>query len=393
MISVEEARQRIMEAVHRTPTRELGLVHAFGRHLAAQVSASHPHPLFDMSAVDGYALAGLAHGPWRVVAALQAGDVPPAPLKPGECMRIFTGAMVPSGTEAVVMQEHVRRSEDQITMDASAPKPGANVRRQGEQMEPGDVLLEGGDRLGAAEVGLLASAGLRTVTVREVPLVAIVRTGGEFAEGDEPSPGRIFSSNELMLAAALHAEGIGTSGRIHTPGDERDELRRSLSLALEESDVVVTTGGVSVGEHDLVRSVLEALGARIVLHGVKQKPGKPMLFATYGRKAVFGLPGNPRAVLVAWHLYVLPFLRAMQGDTRPWPKAELLPLAQPLQWKGGRTEFRAGMLRDAQVHLLADEGSHMLAGMTAAEVLVELPFEGGALAQGMNVTVHHLRRS
>lgn len=379
-----------MDAVHCTAVRVVEPLRANGHHLAAKVAAHHPHPLFDMSAVDGYAIGELNIGSWRVVATLQAGDVPPAPLGPGECMRIYTGAQVPQGTEAVLMQEHVSRQGDRITLAAPGAKQGANVRRRGEQLRKGDAVLDAGMRLGPAGVGLLASGGIHEVQVHERPVVGILRTGGEFTDPRSPAPGRIFSSNEWMLAAALSAEGIGTEGRIHTAKDEMAQLRRSLSLSLEGNDVVISTGGVSVGDHDLVRSVLEELGAQVRFHGVEQKPGKPMLFATQGRKAVFGLPGNPRAVLVAWHLYVRPFLRAMQGDPRPWPKVERLPLAHAVRWKGGRTEFRAATLQDGQVHLLPDEGSHMLAGMVAAEVLVELPMAGGELADAMDVTVHHL---
>ena len=394
LITVEEARARLLQAVCPTAAQAVVLGEASGQHLALPVSSPHDHPLFDMSAVDGYAFAsGDGPGPLRVVRSLAAGDVSPHALGAGECARIFTGAMVPAGADTVVMQEHVERSGDHVRINGAMPRAGANVRRKGEQVRAGDVLLEAGARLGAAEVGLLASAGVHTVKVHGRPAVGIVRTGGEFADTPDPAPGRIFSSNELMLAAAVKAQQLDASGPVHTPADERDELRHALALCMQASDVVITTGGVSVGEHDLVRSVVEELGAEIRFHGVGQKPGKPMLFATLGNKAVFGLPGNPRAVLVAWHLYVLPFLRAMQGMVHPWPTTGKLSLAQAVRWKGGRTEFRAGLLRDGQVELLPDEGSHMLVGMTVADVLVELPPEGGELPQGAVVRVHHLCRA
>lgn len=392
-ITVQAARERVMGQVRRTATTDRELSAAAGYHLAQAVIAPYDHPLFDMSAVDGYAFAfDTGVNEWCMAGAVAAGDVLENSLRRGECVRIFTGAMLPGGADTVVMQEFVQERDGVITHQDTKLGPGGNVRRKGEQLRAGDELLGAGSCLDPASVGLLATAGVHGVVVHERPTVSIVRTGGEFADPRAPEPGRIFSSNELMLAAALAREGIGTAQRVHAPRDDRDELRGVLMAAVEVSDVVISTGGVSVGEHDLVSGVLKDLGAAIHVHGVRQKPGKPMLFATLGRTAIFGLPGNPRAVLVAWHLYVRPFLRAMQGDPRPWPASERLPLATGLRWKGGRTGFRAGTIRGGQVHPLPDEGSHMLLGMTAAEVLVELPAELGELPAAADVTVHYLPR-
>lgn len=391
MITVEEARTIIQRNVCATPAMELALRQAAAHGLCERVAAPYDHPLFHMSAVDGYAFAHEdTRYAWRIRTSLAAGDVFQGELAPGECARIFTGAMLPSGTDTVVMQEFATVRDGRMTHDDAHLKAGSNVRRQGEQLKAGAPVLHAGTWLGPAEVGLLASVGIQAVSVHRKPTVSIVRTGGEFTMAEPPEPGRIFSSNELMLAAALAEEGISTVGRIHTPRDERNALRDVFATCLNESELVITTGGVSVGEHDLVRSVLEGSGCTIQFHGVRQKPGKPMLLATRGNRVVFGLPGNPRAVLVAWHLYVRPFLRAMQGGT--WPRSYTLPLAETVRWKNGRTEFRAGLLRDGRVHLLPDEGSHMLKGLTSAEFLVELPASGGELPRGAEVVVHQLPR-
>jgi len=391
MIGIHEARLRLLSAASVTTVLELDVAAAAGAFAALDITAPHAHPLFDMSAVDGYAFA-FGGDAWRVTGALAAGDVLPGPVQPGEAVRIFTGAMVPAGADTVVMQEFVQRSGDMIHHTDVRLRAGANVRRHAEQLRVGDTLLHRGERITAAHVGLLASVGVTQVAVRERPSVVVVRTGGEFITPGASVDGRIFSSNERMLEAALRSDGYQLARPPFTVNDEPTEMRKAFSAAMESGGLVISTGGVSVGEHDLVATVLQELGAEILFHGVRQKPGKPMLAARHGRCLVVALPGNPRAVLVAWHAYVRPLLAAMQGAADPWPASASLPLAAPVRWKGGRVELRAGQLRSGHVHLLSDEGSHMLRGMCVADVLVELPEEGGDLAAGAQVTVHYLSR-
>lgn len=391
MIEVEAARNILLHTAQVTASSELDLFAAAGRRLARVVHAVHDHPLFDMSAVDGYAFAfNSGSASWRVVVELAAGDAFGKTLLPGECARIFTGAMMPQGVDTVVMQEYVERKEDTIAHHDEGLRSGANVRRKGEQLRTGDLLLQAGVHLGPAEIGLLASAGIRAVHVHARPSVSIVRTGGEFTEASSPEPGRIFSSNDAMLAAALMQEGISTSGRLFTPKDERRELLNDLQLAMDSSDVVITTGGVSVGEHDLVRSCLEELGAEVLFHGVRQKPGKPMLLARLGNTAIFGLPGNPRAVMIAWYEYVLPYLRAMQGAIDPWLRSERLPISAAVQFKGARAEFRAAEVRQGEVHLLTEQGSHMLSNLITAQAIAYFPSSVRALEAGDPVELHYL---
>lgn len=391
MITIEEARRRLMEAVHRTAVETRTLVDAVGAFAAMDATAPCEHPLFDMSAVDGYAFA-FGGDSWQVIGACAAGEVMDQRPGPGQAVRIFTGAMLPPGTDTVVMQEFVQRTGDTIRHSDARLKPGGNVRRRGEQVRVGDVLLHRGERVTAAHVGLLASVGLVGVSVHMRPRVALVRTGGEFREPGAPTEGRIFSSNEQLVEAALRADGYALHRPPFQVRDERDALREAIVAAMQQSDLVISTGGVSVGEHDLVAEVLRDLGAELLFHGVRQKPGKPMLAARHGGTMVLALPGNPRAVLVAWHAYVRPVLAAMQGAREPWPYSEVLPLVGPVRWKGDRVDLRAGQVRSGRVHLLPDEGSHMLLGMCAADVLVELPDSGGELSAGAPVKVHYLAR-
>ena len=389
MIDVNEARRIILSSVRPMPFAPLALDLAQGHHLAADVLAREPHPRFDMSAVDGYALSGT--GPeWAVTAAVAAGEVYPGPLAPGQCVRILTGAQVPAGADRVVMQERALVEAGRLRLDGPEPPAGANIRRTGEQFTAGELLLRQGERLEAPAIGLLASAGVEEVDASFKPWVAVVRTGDEFIEQGRDNTGRIYSSNEWMLFAALHKElcEVEEEGA-YIARDDDQEIMNALRQAAE-ADVVVTTGGVSVGDHDRVASVLRAMGAEIRFHGVAQKPGKPMLFALLNGKPVFGLPGNPRAVMVLYWEYVLPCLRAMQGDPAPVPRTDQLPLAAPLRVKGDRTEFRAAQLRGGRVHPLPDEGSHMLRSLTVADVLVVLPPGAVELAAGDMVEIHHL---
>ncbi|MBK9175130.1 MAG: molybdopterin molybdotransferase MoeA [Flavobacteriales bacterium] len=380
-----------MQHVPQMPAEFRPLELAVGAYATADAFAMDDFPRFDVSAVDGYAVAD-AHGPWTNMGRIAAGQTFGKALSPGECARIFTGAAVPEGTVAIVMQEKVRADGDLITLAEEAAKAGSNVRMRGESFRSGELLVAKGQRIDPVHVGVLASGGVQELMVSLEPQVGIVRTGDEFIDDLNSDAGRIHSSNDRMLVAAVRAAQLFTDDVSYTASDDRDVLRAVLKQAAEESDIVVATGGVSVGDHDLMLPVLQELGATIHFHGVKQKPGKPMLFATLGRTPVFGLPGNPRAVMVAWHVYVLPFLRAMQGAGEPWPRSERLPLEGSLQLKGERAEFRAAHVRDGKVHLLPDEGSHMLTTLAMADALAYFPADAPDAGQWKDVEVLYLPR-
>ncbi|MFN3875352.1 MAG: molybdopterin molybdotransferase MoeA [Flavobacteriales bacterium] len=389
MITVEEARRIMMGHVRPMPAEFVSLHDAVLGVLAADAYAADDHPRFDMSAVDGYAVAG-GQGPWRVAGSIAAGEVMGRPLAAGECARIFTGALVPEGTYAVLMQEECAMRNGAVHHAGPAPAKGANIRFKGEAFLKDELLLPKGACLGPAEIGLLASAGLHEVMVAALPAVAIVCTGGEFIQPEGDTSGRIHSSNDFMLIAALYSAGFYPEKTALKAGDDRNELINALLRAQEEGDAIITTGGVSVGDHDLVRAAREELGAEIHFHGVRQKPGKPMLFATLGEHPVFALPGNPRAVLVAWYEYLLPYLMAMQGASQPWLRSERLPLAHSVELKGARAEFRAAQVSGGQVQLLPDEGSHMLTTMAMADAIAYFPPEQRQVRMRESVEVHYL---
>ncbi len=387
MISVGEAKQRVLAAVHPLAAEQVALGEAAGRFLAQDVIAPFDHPLFDCSAMDGYAFA-FGASQWKLVGEVAAGDAFPRALVPGECVRIFTGAMIPEGADTVVMQERVQRNGDLITHSDVKLKEGGNVRYKGEQLRAGEVVVHRGVLLDAGAIGLLASVGVRKLHVAARPRVALLITGNEFAEDAMPKPGKIFGSNGAMLQAALRKEGIEATV-VHA-GDDREALVRAWKELSPANDLILSTGGVSVGDHDLVPPTLNALQAEIIFHGVRQKPGKPMLFGFLGGTAVFGLPGNPRAVMVLVLEYVLPFLRSMQGCPAPWMRSEALPIHKALRMNGDRAEFRAAHVEGGKVRLLADEGSHMLRSLTEANAIAFIPAEVRELKMGDPMEVHFI---
>jgi molybdopterin molybdotransferase len=391
MIPVEEALRRVMAQVPELQPEEVRLEDAPGTYVAMDVAAPHDHPLFDMSAVDGYAFCfDAAVAQWKVVDHAPAGSARSNGCPPGCCVRIFTGAMLPPNTDTVVMQEFTTRAGDIMVHSDRKLVHGGNVRRQAEQVKLGEVIIRQGELLSPSAIGLLASVGVGSVSVKPAPEVAVLVTGDEFVEGDRIEPGKIFSSNGLMLEAALRAEGV-LSECVHVP-DEMQALDMAIDQAALFNEVVISTGGASVGDHDLVHDAVLRAGGTIHFHGVAQKPGKPMLFATVHGRPFFGLPGNPRAVLVLYYIYVLPFLRAMRGARGPELRKEELPLAAELSLRGDRAEFRAGRVRGGVVELLADEGSHMLRSMIEAEVIVYLQASKRTWRTGEPVSVFHLPR-
>lgn len=389
MISVEEAMAALFREVHALPEETLSFPQANLRFTAKDVHAPHEHPLFDQSAVDGYAF-GWDEGEtvWELAGEVPAGRALSGKLSKGQCVRIFTGGMMPQGADTVVMQEHTRQEGSKMQHSDVKLRKGGNVRLRGEQMAAGELVLKKGERLAPPAVGLLRSVGVSEVAVRKVPRISVVITGNEFAESAATDPGHIFSSNGEMLVAALQQEGLAST--LSYAVDELDALQNVLRNALENSHLVITTGGVSVGDHDLVRPSLERIGARTIFHKVAQKPGKPMLLSRWNNTLVLALPGNPRAVMILFWIFVLPAIRAMQGARRPELPNELLPLAHPVVLKDGRSEFRAAKVANGQVTLLQDQGSHMLASLLDADALAYLPQGSGSISIGEAVQTYYL---
>jgi molybdopterin molybdotransferase len=347
----DEARTRLLADVRRLSAERIPLTEAFGRVLAEPLTARGPLPPFDHSAMDGYAVASSdleGSGPWSLVVALESSaGADAAPLAKGCACRIFTGAPLPGRADAVLMQELVTREGASVRIEAR-PKPGQHVRRAGEDLAPGAVAVAAGTRLSA---GVLALAGMldrAIVPVSRRPTVTILCTGNELrAPGDEPRPASIPESNSAPLAAL--ARQAGATVRIAPIArDEPQATLHAIEQALDGTDVLLTVGGVSVGDHDVVRPALERAGVKLDFWRVAIKPGKPLAVGRGGAARVLGLPGNPASALVTFALFGMPLLRAMQGDLRSVPRPLRVSIAAERKRPADRLELaRASLVVEA----------------------------------------------
>jgi molybdopterin molybdotransferase len=392
LISVEEAQRIVLEHAKRLDAERVPIERASGRVLAAPVSALVDLPPFASSAMDGYALraADTASPPVRlpVVERIAAGSPAARPLSAGEAMAISTGGAVPEGGDAVVPLELVEERDDEIELFEPV-EAGANVRGRGGDVVAGDIVLEPGTRLGAAQVAALAAAGVSEVQCAKRPRVGILVTGSELKRPGEPlGPGEIYESNGVLLATALQLAGA-VPAQLGVVADDPDEHERAMERALLGFDMLVTSGGASVGPHDLVRSTQAKLRVEEHFWGVAVKPGKPIAFATRRDHLVFNLPGNPVSVLVTFELFVRPAVNALLGLVDPLPEFRGGILAESIARNAHRDEYvRAFARRDAEdivLEPLPGRESHMIARAGRANALVEVAAGEGELAAGDEV--------
>jgi molybdopterin molybdotransferase len=394
VLSFEQAQQRILALAARLGEEQVPAARSAGRVIAQDVRASTDAPAFDASTMDGYAVraADLAGETLPVVGESRAGARAPR-LAPRTACRIFTGAPMPEGADTVVMQEEVTRDADRVTFRA-AYVPGTNVRRRGEDLRAGDVALPAGARIGPAQLAMLASLDLTTVTVARQPRVAILATGDELrAPGSGGGSGApsIPESNSPALAAMAAAAGGAVTVRPPV-GDDPGAVRDALGAALASCDVLVTVGGVSVGDHDVVRPALEACGVTLEFWRVAIKPGKPLAVGRRGEPEttiVLGLPGNPVSAMVTFALFGVPLLRALQGDASPVPRASRGRLAAAVRRKAGRLEFaRATVDASGAVSLLPQQASGAIVGLCRADALACLPADAESLEAGAEIALY-----
>jgi molybdopterin molybdotransferase len=397
MLSFQEARSKVLSNVTPLGHERVALRQALGRVLGQQVRARAPFPLFSASAMDGYAVATSTfegEGPFTLELAGESkmGGVAPK-LVPGMACRIFTGAALPDGADAVVIQEDVARDGNHITF-ATVPPRGANIRLGGEDLQVGDVAIDVGIRISPFQLSLAASLEYAELIVAERPSVTIVCTGDELrAPGEPPRPGTIAESNAVGLTAL--AERAGAVVRVAPlVGDDRDATARAVADAIRRSDLLVTVGGASVGDHDLVRPALERAGVALEFWKVAIKPGKPLAWGRAGRTYALALPGNPASSLVTFSLFGMPLLRALQGDRHPLPTTLKLPLATAISRKTGRLEFmRATLVQEngqPAVATLANQASGAVTSMGWADALAMIPPDVATLAPGDVVEVLRL---
>jgi molybdopterin molybdotransferase len=373
LLSIEEAQELVLARVEPLPVETVSVEGAVGRVLAEAASSTVDLPPFDSSAMDGFALRsedtpGTLPVPLRIAAGAPADRA----LAVGEAMGIATGGAVPEGADAVIPLEYVVDNDN--TIDVPEPvDAGANIRPTGGDLRQGAVVVEAGVRLGGAQVAALSAAGVAEVRVSQRPRAAVLATGSELRRPGQPlAPGQIYEANGILLEAQLASAGAAVE-RLSTVADDENAHRTALEHGLR-ADILVTSGGVSVGPHDLVRRIEAELGVEEVFWGVSVKPGKPISFGMREGKLVFGLPGNPVSVLVGFELFVRPGVLALQGVAEPRPRFERGRLGGELQRNPVRDELVRGRLtfddEGPLVEPLPGRESHMIARAALADALV-----------------------
>ncbi|MBI3597621.1 MAG: molybdopterin molybdotransferase MoeA [Nitrospirae bacterium] len=403
MIPVEKARSLILDQIQRMGTEKLDLLHSLGRVLAEPVLSRRDHPPWNSSAMDGYAVRHVdvleasekKPVPLEVIEEVAAGVLPTKIVGRGQASRIMTGAPVPEGADAVIRVEDTRAEGGSVQIACPA-EPGENVRLRGEDIQAGHVMLAQNSVMGPAEVGLLASLGRSHVLVYQRPRVAILATGNELADFDEAlTPNKIMNSNGYALAAQVLEAG-GVPVILGIAKDTREDLLSRLTQGLT-SDLILISGGVSVGMYDFVKEVLDRLGIRMDFWKVAMKPGEPLAFGSLQAKPVFGLPGNPVSTMVTFEQFVRPALRKMQGHTllfRPIIEAVLM---ERITKKPGKTHFVRAVVKKAgdrhEVWTTGNQSSGVLTSMVKAHGLLIFPSDLSEIEKGQVVKVQLLDKS
>jgi molybdopterin molybdotransferase len=367
---LDEAQALLLGSVDPLPAEIVLLADASGRYLAEPLHARRSQPPADLSAMDGYAMrADDLAGPWRVTGESAAGHPFGGALRSGEAVRISTGAHMPKGPMAVLLQENVRRVGDMLSLVSADGPTTRHIRRHGFDFAEGDMLLPAGVRLNPARLALAITGGHARARVGTLPRVAIIDSGDELASNPEQVAGHQMPASNGAMLAAMAAPLAARVERIGPVPDRLDALVMAFEAA-GPADVIVTSGGASVGDHDLIRPALEAWGATIDFWRIAMKPGKPLLVARKGGTVILGLPGNPVSSHVTAFLFLLPLLRRLAGASEPLPPSLVLPLSVVLPAVGNRTEFVRATLGNTGLAPVTEQDSSALVALSKAQVLI-----------------------
>jgi molybdopterin molybdotransferase len=375
MIDVKDAKNQIQVGTATLTSKNLLLRDCLGFALAENVYSPIDFPQFEQSAMDGYGIFFEDHQPndfFVLTGEEQAGNtVIRNKVSKGECIRIFTGAKIPEGVNTVVQQEWVVKEKNGIRIQHPV-KYGQNIRSVGSQTRKGQLVLPHGSSLSAAAIGLLAGLGIHTLNVVMKPRIVIINTGKELVQpGNQILSGQIYESNSFALNQALmqmHIQPV----KIVQVDDNEEELAVAIQEALQCCDLLLLTGGVSVGDYDFVIPALQVNGVQQFFHKIKQKPGKPLYFGKKEEKLIFGLPGNPASVLTCFYQYVYPCIRKMTGFLQTGLPQLMLPILSNFEKKPGLTHFLKGRLHDNGVEILDHQESYKMNSFAVADVLIEI---------------------
>ena len=378
MLEISAALEIVLRFARPLPAEPTTLgVSVLGQIVAKDLAADIDSPPFTKALMDGYALrvGDLVDGRavLTVVDELPAGKSPAVSVRAGEAIRIFTGAVMPEVADAVVMQERCGRVGDTVTVADTGLTVGKNVLPRGAEMAAGEVVVPAGSRIAPALLGLLAGIGRTDARLFGRPRVGVLATGSELVDAMRvPTAGQIRNTNGPMLLAQAYLRG-GVSHDFGIGPDDEAALVHSISTALDQSDILLVAGGVSVGDYDLVPKVLRSLGVEVHFHKVRMKPGKPLLFGTLGEKLVFGLPGNPGSAFIGFELFVAPAIRAMLGYADPGPRTRMLKLTDGLKANHDRPTYHPAIVDGGSVRALPWVGSADLRSLAKVNGFVVLP--------------------
>ncbi|MEM7690411.1 MAG: molybdopterin molybdotransferase MoeA [Pseudomonadota bacterium] len=393
MLTLEEAWERLLALAPRMPVVETPTSDPAARYLAADLSALRTQPPADLSAMDGYAVSGAP--PWTRIGESRAGEPFGGSLEPGQCTRISTGAWMPEGADRVVIQENAEVTGEAVTLATGEhlPQPSAHLRKRGFDFSQGDALLKRGTLLGPAQRALAMAAGHDRVPHYEAPSVSILDSGDELAAlPSQCGPNQIPASNGPMIAAMI----APWAARIRRLGPIPDD-RKALANALAKVDdpILITTGGASVGDHDLIKNALRDWGATLDFWKVAIKPGKPLMIATRpregGHQVILGLPGNPVSSFVTGFLFALPLIKAAMGDPGPLPRAVSRIAAHDLPATSKRREFLRAVSDGETVRLASSQDSSALVALASANCLIDRPAGSDPIRAGERVAVYNLQ--
>lgn len=400
MVSVEEALKRILDSVSPLGLEKVSILDALGRVIGEDIYAGRAIPPKDHSAMDGYALRSVdtrGTSPGKpvildVIEDIPAGAIPKRRIETGQAARIMTGAPLPEGADAILRMEDARKEADRVALLAEARK-GQDIRRAGEDVRIGEKVISRGEIIRPAEVGMLASLGHSFIFIYQRPLVAIVATGDELTDIDEPpSPWKIVGSNSYSLAALVRECG-GIPLQIGIAKDLREDLLARFRAAMR-ADLILSSGGVSAGDYDLVKEIMKEAGNRMQFWQVAMKPGRPLAFGFLGDVPIVGLPGNPVATTVCFEQFIRPAILKMMGHVNLFRRTVRARLGEDIKGKKGTRHFiRARIQRDGEDYVVVTtgkQGSRILKSMVRANGLIILPEEATVVRKGLTVTVQLL---
>ncbi len=389
LIPVADAQARMFALKAPMPVEHVPLFEAHGRYAAEDILARRTQPALDLSAMDGYAIRWVERpGPWTVIGESAAGGGLDRALAPGEAARIFTGAPVPDGADTILVQEDAARDGDQLSMSGEGPEQqGAHIRRAGTDFRAGERLIAAGSPLGPAAIALAGSGNHGTLAVHRRPRVSILSTGNELVPPGSVIEGSMLPSSNGPMLAAL-ASGMACTVTDHGAiRDDLDLISAAFTRLADQADIIVTTGGASVGDHDLVLPALEKAGATIDFWKVRMKPGKPVMIGMLGNAIVLGLPGNPVSAYVTATLFLKPLIAHLLGSANPIPPTAAARLGAPVPPTGSRTEYLRARWRDGLAFPVRSQDSAGLAALAEADMLIVRAPDAPGLEAGADIEI------